>query len=251
MNDDVTVMDFTGVYERETFYKSERFRWIDCTDIEGDDCYCDSEALGQIRLLIKDFTAEGIHFIDSGNFHYLSKLWTDKIAEPFDLVLFDHHPDMQPSLFENLLSCGCWVKSVLDTNVFVNKVIIVGANERLLDGVEERYRERVVFYGEQSLDHEELWKRFAFAHLHLPVYISVDKDVLDTESAATNWDQGSLSLKDLQELLGIILRREEVIGVDICGECTDTLNIIEQEKMLEINDRTNRSLIHFLRKNAL
>lgn len=42
------------------------------------------------------------------------------------MVVFDHHPDMQPSLFDEMLSCGSWVKTMLDTNKFLRKVLIVG-----------------------------------------------------------------------------------------------------------------------------
>ncbi len=50
-----------------------------------------------LKERIATFQPEEIHFIDSGNHHYMSKLWTDKITSPFSLVVFDHHPDMQPS----------------------------------------------------------------------------------------------------------------------------------------------------------
>ena len=53
----------------------------------------------------------GIHFIDSGDYHYISKIMTDFIKEPFTLVLIDHHTDMQDaSLGGDILSCGNWAK---------------------------------------------------------------------------------------------------------------------------------------------
>ena len=109
-------MNFTHVYEQERFINDIHFQWIDCTDLNGTNCYCDAEAAKVIRQRMAPYLPEGIHFIDSGNYHYISKFWTDKIKTPFSLVVFDHHPDMQPSLFDNLMSCGCWVKKVLDTN---------------------------------------------------------------------------------------------------------------------------------------
>lgn len=60
----------------------------------------------------------------------MSKFWTDRIREDFVLILFDHHTDMQPSRFGELLSCGSWVKDVMDENPFVRKVVIIGADER-------------------------------------------------------------------------------------------------------------------------
>lgn len=238
----VLIMNFSHVYEQERFLKNSHFRWLDCTEIYGTNCYCDEEAIQKLKEKISLYGPEGIHFIDSGNYHYLSKLWTDKIRYPFSLVVFDHHPDMQPSLFDNLLSCGCWVREVLETNPFVKKVCIAGASEKLIKTINKKYSSRLVFYSEQSLDHEETWKKFANDHIDEPVYISVDKDILNAESAVTNWDQGSLTLNELDKLLSIILRKQDVIGIDICGECSTTLNYFELQKDEMLNNFANKEL---------
>ena len=91
--------------------------YIDCADIPGTDCYCDDEAAEVIRKRIADAgvtDARGIHFFDNGNYHYMSKIWTDMVQENFSLVVFDHHPDMQEPRFGNILSCGGWVKKVIE-----------------------------------------------------------------------------------------------------------------------------------------
>ena len=36
-----------------------------------------------------------IHFLDSRKLPYVSKIWLDKIEEEFELLVFDHHTDMQ------------------------------------------------------------------------------------------------------------------------------------------------------------
>lgn len=79
-----------------------------------------------------------------------------------------------------------------------------------------------------------------------PVYISVDKDVLDRNSAVTNWDQGSLPLPELEEVLSAILKKENVIGIDICGECSSSLDVFEEERELEINSKANRELLNLI-----
>ena len=103
MKSDVTIMDFTGIYEKERFYRGVHVHWIDCRDIQGTNCYCDEEGEQALRRKIAPFSAEAIHFIDSGNYHYMTKLWTEKLREPFVLAVADHHPDMQPPLFQELL----------------------------------------------------------------------------------------------------------------------------------------------------
>ena len=37
---------------------------------------------------IKDLSPEGIHFIDSGNFHYVSEFWIEKIKQSFYFSCF-------------------------------------------------------------------------------------------------------------------------------------------------------------------
>ena len=65
-------MDFTGIYELESFYKHKNINWIDCLDIKGTRGYCSEEAKAKIIKRIGDYLPAGIHFIDSGNFHYVS-----------------------------------------------------------------------------------------------------------------------------------------------------------------------------------
>lgn len=245
---EVVVMNFSHIYEQERFYRQGNYRWIDCTDIRGTDCYCDTEALTAIIDKIKNCSPYGIHFIDSGNYHYVSKLWLDKVKEPFVLLVLDHHPDMQPSLFGNLMSCGCWVKAVLDTNPYIQKVVLLGAREELIENIDEIYRDRMVCYNEESVNHIETWRIFAQKHVKEPVYLSIDKDVLDTDSAVTNWDQGSMSLKELETLVRIICKQEQIIGVDICGECANTLQSWNDYKNNLLNDRTNYELMELFER---
>lgn len=97
-------MNFTGVYDYEPFSHNKKFTWLDCTHLQGVECYCDKEGAHALKRVIANYPADGIHFIDSGNYHYLTKFWTDKIQQPFSLIVFDHHPDMQPPLFEEMIS---------------------------------------------------------------------------------------------------------------------------------------------------
>lgn len=203
MNTPVIIMDFTKVYRNQFFYLRYPYQLIDCTDIEGTDCYCDSEATETISKRIADLPLRAVHFLDSGNHHYITKFWTDRIHEDFILVVADHHPDMQPPLFNDILSCGGWVRTVLDTNPFLKEVLFVGvAPEYELPW--EKYR--ICRYPEKP-------------SAGLPVYISIDKDVLDPEVVTTNWDQGTMNYTQLQTVLKEIMNRHRVLGVDICGEC--------------------------------
>lgn len=81
--------------------------------------------------------------------------------------------------------------------------------------------------------------------------MSIDKDVLDAQSAATNWDQGTLSLPELEQLLSVVLRQEQVIGIDICGECPTTLDIFKEKQEVALDSRANQELLDFFRRNQL
>ena len=184
------VMNFTGIYEKETFYRSEKICWIDCRDIHGTNCYCDEQAEQILEERIRKLPPEGIHFIDSGNYHYMTKLWTDKIREPFVLILIDHHPDAQPSLFENLLSCGCWAARVLDENPHVRKIVLLGAEEELVK-VFRKIQDRIAAYNEEAVVHDRIWEEFRKKHIEVPVY-AYDRQGYSgsLRMVKTNWNQG-------------------------------------------------------------
>lgn len=50
------------------------------------------------------------------------------------------------------------------------------------------------------------------------IWITVDKDVLASEDAATNWDQGGMRLTHLLQALRALAARKRIIGIDVCGE---------------------------------
>ncbi len=202
------IMDFTKVYRSQTFYLNYRYNWIDCSEISGSDCYCDREATYAIRDRISGLPVRAVHFLDSGNHHYITKFWTDKIHQDFILVVADHHPDMQPALFEDILSCGGWVRTVLDTNLFLKEVLFIG--------VAPEY--------ELSCDKYRLFRHPEKPSPGLPVYISIDKDVLNPEVVTTNWNQGTMTYNHLQAIIKEIMARHQVLGVDICGECSTCID---------------------------
>ena len=127
------------------------FGGVDFSDLKSVSRYCDEKSLDVIRKRLEKFVDIKIKFIDSGNYHYISYLILEKITKPFTLVLFDHHTDMQPSYFEELMSCGCWVKKTLDDNKYIEKVIIIGADENLINSIEEKYREKIICFSEDFI----------------------------------------------------------------------------------------------------
>lgn len=265
------IQDFTGVYAEQPFMQGLRGRdatyYIDCADIPGTDCYCDDEAIEIIRRRIADAgisDAHGIHFFDNGNYHYMSKIWTDMVQEPFSLVVFDHHPDMQEPRFGNILSCGGWVKKVLEENKFVQSVTLIGVADHLVEEIppeiashpagarNDDYQNKVSFIRESEIStHTSHIPHLTSSY---PLYISIDKDALSTDYAATNWDQGSLSLEHMKAIIEALAKDNKIIGVDICGERARDFAGDERHSVQEadtLNDRTNRELVEFLTPLAL
>ncbi len=215
-------MDFSGQYAG---YDGE---YVDCRDISGTNCYCDDIAKEELRQKIAGYGPEGVHFFDSGNYHYVSLLWLEKVEEEFALVLFDNHPDMQPPSFGDITSCGGWVKEAIETLPHLKRVYMVGVDEGLLSELEPL--PEVIHRG---LPQDE----------NLPIYISLDKDVMDIENVRTDWSQGSMTLVELENHLRGLLANYHIIGVDICGEKKDN----PTEEDLRINRSTNATLIEILK----
>ncbi|MBE6722108.1 MAG: arginase family protein [Ruminococcaceae bacterium] len=244
------IMDFSRVYEQENFYRHTHFDWIDCTDIAGTSCYCTAQAAAEIRRRIQAYPVQGIHFLDSGDYHYVSEFWMEKVQEPFNLLLFDYHSDMQPPKFPELLSCGCWVKNAMEQNPQLQQVCIVGPDESAFAGLAQQYRGRLLCVSLQALQEQETWKQMAKLQSSLPVYISIDKDVLNTYFARTDWSQGGLSLPVLERLLSLFESHCRVIGIDICGESKADVRFLLDNREEEINNASNLELLRFLLKSA-
>lgn len=244
------IMDFSRVYESEDFYRHAHFEWIDCTDIAGTSCYCSPQAAAEIRRRIQAYPVQGIHFLDSGDYHYVSEFWMEKIQGPFNLLLFDYHSDMQPPKFPGLLSCGCWVKSAMEKNQNLQQVCIVGPDESAFAEIAGLYRGRLQCVSLQALHEQQTWKQLANLQSSLPVYISIDKDVLNTYFACTDWSQGGLSLVVLEKLLVLFETHCHIIGIDICGECKADVRFLLGNREEEINNASNLELLRFLLKTA-
>ena len=123
------ILDFTHVYRDEDIKDIDRFRYIDCSDIQETDMYCSKNAYEKIWGRIEPYGIQGIHYIDSGNYHYITKIITDHITEPFGLVMYDHHTDMQIPMVPEMMSCGDWAGQTLIQNENLRQLVVVGPPE--------------------------------------------------------------------------------------------------------------------------
>ena len=184
------IMNFSGAYPEQGFLPKGA-ETLDFSALEGCEFYCSSEAASAIRTAIAPYGPEGIHWIDSGDYHYVSLFWLEKIREPFELLLFDHHSDDQaPSFGGEVLSCGSWVGEARGTLPLMKR-------DCWIDGASPL----------PSLEPSGL-----------PLYLSIDKDILCRCSARTTWDQGELMLDGLLSAIACLCAGRRIIGADVCGE---------------------------------
>lgn len=188
---------------------------IDLRGIEGKKYMCSFETLNVLDSRIPYFR-KGIVFLGKGDYHYLTYIFLRRIKEDFILLLLDSHFDDKET-FDGFISCGSWVLEALKLKNLKRIVFIGEKEEKLSDKIVKlnRVSEKIIKFIEK-----------------FPIYISIDKDVLDRKILITNWGGGFLPLSDLKYLFKI-LPLERVIGIDICGE--PDFNLVEYNKSEEIN----------------
>ena len=245
--EDIIIMNFSGIYKQQQFWQTGEIQrnisWVEVQELPGSNCYCDGDAMEILRQKLEEFDADGIHFIDSGNYHYMSRIWLEKLNTPFRLVVFDNHTDMQPPAFGGLLSCGGWVAASLEELPLLKEVLLVGPDQEAFDQTEPVLREKVRFLSREKLGEMTLEEKVSFFKeltAELPTYLSVDKDVLCPKEASTTWSQGEMTLEELCQFVKILLEKQDILGMDVCGECDpdacegDHLNDLANRKLLEL-----------------
>ncbi|WP_026505912.1 arginase family protein [Butyrivibrio sp. NC3005] len=246
----VVVFNFSKIYEDEDFLDDVKNpRFIDVSDISGTRGICDDIAISEIKKrisVIQDETNEnisnGVHFIDNGNYHYMTKILTDYIDEPFQLVYFDHHPDLKASIFGDILSCGSWVRNAQIENPNIRKISAIGIDSSLWKKIPIEDREHIAYIKDFDTDtlskdaQKYITRIVETLDTELPIYISIDKDVLDKKEIQTNWDQGTMTLNRMLMIIKHLKENFRVIGVDICGEMEqrDSFDALETEQKRNI-----------------
>lgn len=244
------ILDFSHVYPEDIEEQAKGLRRIDLSSISGTDMYCTEEAEAEIRRRLEPYGPCGIHFLDSGNYHYVTKFFTEMITEPFSLVMYDHHTDMQQPLFSQLTSCGSWAADVLRNNPFLEQLILAGPDQKSMEEIPAdlsgNLNEKLICISREEIKEGKIDGKTSLVRMELPIYISIDKDVLDRSGARTNWNQGDMPTAVLEKLLLDVFRHQRVIGVDICGECslTEPLPVLMSDR--EVNRETDELLYRFL-----
>jgi len=194
--------------------------------------------------------------VGSGDYHHLTIALLSALQEPVTLIHFDNHPDWVR--FPPAFHCGSWVNRALELPLVAKVVTLgpcaddlswpqtKGANLKALSaGRIEMYPwthapSRLILPdllgqigpgpGHESHDNALHWRNLAdqdwpsFIEAlaqRLPtdaIWITIDKDVLRSEDAVTNWDQGQMPLARLLDALPLLARHRRIVGMDLCGE---------------------------------
>jgi hypothetical protein len=190
-------------------------------------------------------------FYGSGDFHHITVCLIERHSEPLTVVQIDNHPDWVT--FPATLNCGSWVNHALKLPQ-VAQVVTLGPTGNDLEWPElkagnlraivegrlkivpwRRTRSRVFGrYGDTACWRQRgRWLEWFEASTapragmlerlvrDIPteaVYITIDKDALAPSEATTNWDQGCMTLEDIESLFAILARGKRIVGIDVCGD---------------------------------
>jgi hypothetical protein len=188
-----------------------------------------------------------LRFLGSGDFHHLSLALLGRVGRPCNLLVIDNHPDWMRGV--PLLHCGTWLYHAARLP-FVRRVFHVGGDVDF----DNHYRllapwsllrsgkisvlpaiRKFGGLGWKEIPHEPLRASPAAPATReridallapwrdelaeLPLYISLDRDVMQERDAAVNWDSGRLDAAEVQAVLDVFARASAgVVGMDVVGD---------------------------------
>ncbi len=212
------LFDFTGIYREQTALREQAEEYLDLATLTGTDCYCDPETEQTLKKLLAKLPPESLRVMDSGNYHYMSRLLAELAGQKISLAVLDHHTDMQPPALLPLLSCGSWLADTLRDLPLVQEVYLIGPPYEAISQIPEEYRAKVHWISQEELEDGSWHQKLAGFHPSHPLYLSIDKDILSPEECPTNWDQGTLKPDGLKTILRCLTAQNPPIAVDLCGE---------------------------------
>jgi hypothetical protein len=233
-----------------------------------------------------------ISLMGSGDFHHLTLTHLRRVRHPFNLLVLDKHPDWTRGL--PILHCGSWLHHAAQLSN-VRRIFHLGGDKdfdnafRWLAPKKLLQSGKIVtlpavrrfengFWGElphkplranfdTPINHDRL-EELLWPHLEeldrLPLYISLDKDVMWMPESVANWDSGFLDLTEVQEILQFFLKAagNDLIGMDVVGDWSPVRTQglvrhllhrfehpryrVDAEQARLCNERTNTMLLRFL-----
>jgi hypothetical protein len=186
-------------------------------------------------------------FYGSGDFHHVSLALLRRLERPFNLLVLDNHPDWMRRI--PFLHCGTWVHHAARLP-HCQRIFHVGGDAdfdnayRHLAPWHDLRRGKIITMPARrgfvrgswrgiacdalrDVDEDRLSPRRLEERLRpfrtilgsMPLYITIDKDVLRREDACVNWDSGWLSLAEVCDLVrSFSTSAGAVAGIDLLGD---------------------------------
>lgn len=213
------VLELSEVYREEGFSLDRMDGHADLRGLEGSSCFCTAEAAASVSAALEGMLSSGegtpLLWADTGDYHYVSYLHALLLKEPFELCLIDNHSDDFD--FDGLLSCGNWVSALRGGGLCRRDV---------------------------WLSREEDFQKPA--GVELPLFLSIDLDVLRPGDFVTNWDQGEVRLGSLLDYVRTLCSGRKVAGVDICGGITSSKGATGRD--LALNAGCRMKIMNFFKE---
>ena len=134
----------------------------------------------------------------------------------------------------------------MSENPYVQKLVLIGQEQKTLDQPATFCSDKLIEISYEELKNLTAQDKIQPLPKHVPVYISIDKDVLSDSYAITNWDQGEMSLRMLEDVLKVLVTNYDIIGVDICGDFPEENNIPKFLHAERVNQQSDEELYRFL-----
>lgn len=248
-----------------------------------------------LRQRLGDAGAEPpmLTFYGSGDFHHVSLALLRRLRGPFNLLVLDNHPDWMRHV--PFLHCGTWLYHAARLKQ-VNRIFHVGGDVdfdnfyRVLAPWRMLRRGKIVVMPARRRYRAGGWTRVANSPLRdhpqsplrppvlrdrlipyreelarMPLYISLDKDVMVPGDAIVNWDSGHLGIDEVEDLLRVFLEAAHgnLAGMDVLGDWSPvrvqglfrwafhmTMHpplAVERGSANRTNERTNLTLLETVR----
>lgn len=83
----IVLMNFSGIYREEgESWKTDRYPGLSFRMSVGQTAIVMRKQSQRLINPTENYSTAGIHFIDSGNYHYMTRLWLTRMDQPFCLA---------------------------------------------------------------------------------------------------------------------------------------------------------------------
>ncbi len=178
---------------------------------------CSKKIFDSISGKIKK-VENSLFFLGAGEYHHITYMLLKKFNKTLSLIVIDKHVDYSDT-YPGFITCGSWLKDAAALN-HVPEIFVLSEEKKNI------YNNKIKIFS--PVEYKKIKP-------HLPVYISIDKDILTKSLINTTWDQGHCLPKTLIEIVLYFSSAFEIVGADICGEPPAQFFSPEHKKSEDIN----------------